>query len=45
MEDRAWAVEVSARGGFLPVLKIPGLARPTFSKKRGRRGNPPVPPQ
>ena len=53
--DRAWAAEASERGAFLPTLKVPGLARPTSSKRRGRwgktssnptaAGNPPVDPK
>jgi hypothetical protein len=39
MEDRAWAVEVSARGGFLPPLKGPGLTPPSASKRRGKWGS------
>ena len=34
--DRAWAAEVSARGGFLPVLKGPGLTPPA-SRRRGKK--------
>ena len=36
MEDRAWAVEVSARGGFLPILRGPGLTPPA-SRRRGKK--------
>jgi hypothetical protein len=36
MEDRAWAAEVSARGGFLPVIKT-GLTPPA-RKRRGKWG-------
>ena len=38
-EDRAWAAEVSARGGFLPALKGPGLTPPSASKRRGKWGS------
>lgn len=37
-EDRAWAAEVSARGGFLPPLKGPGLTPPA-RKRRAKWGD------
>jgi hypothetical protein len=38
LADRAWAAEASARGSFLPAIKVPGMCRPRGLRKNDRWG-------
>jgi hypothetical protein len=36
--DRSWAAEASARGSFLPAIRVPGMCRPRGLRKNDRWG-------